>query len=244
MMGEENFNEAERIADDDVYLGEDRFDEPKEIHKFVADMIAAPRDADVTFLDVGCATGEFIYYLRKLFPRGSFTGYDVSEPMLARAREILPDTRFVMKDVLSQTVAAERVCDVVVCVGVVQIFDNIEICLHNLLRHVKPGGQLIVAGPFNANPIDMITRYRRADQEDGGWELGWNAFSRHTCDRALESSGKDLRWDWADFVMPFPLERGEDSMRTWTIGTDACPTQLVNGAGQLINIHVLSVMVS
>ena len=58
---------------DEVYLRRDRYDEPLEIFKFAANIIekrlpkAFSGDClSLDMLDVGAATGEFLYYLIKI----------------------------------------------------------------------------------------------------------------------------------------------------------------------------------
>ncbi|MDP3702761.1 MAG: class I SAM-dependent methyltransferase [Candidatus Omnitrophota bacterium] len=45
-------------------------------------------------LEVGCATGEFIRYLRAKFPLVHYIGLDVSEPAIARAKAKYPEVPF------------------------------------------------------------------------------------------------------------------------------------------------------
>ena len=47
-----------------------------------------------TVLDFGCANGVLIRSLQQLFPEYRYVGYDISQPMIARAKEICPDTEF------------------------------------------------------------------------------------------------------------------------------------------------------
>src|SRR5919201_4892751 len=66
-----------------------------EIHDFaelqdaVAAATAGGEVRDV--LELGVGTGETARRVRELHPGASWTGIDASEPMLARAREALPD---------------------------------------------------------------------------------------------------------------------------------------------------------
>lgn len=48
----------------------------------------------VDLLEVGCATGEFARYVRLRFPRVRYTGIDLSEPAIGRARAKYPETAF------------------------------------------------------------------------------------------------------------------------------------------------------
>ncbi len=43
--------------------------------------------------------------------------------------------------------------------------------------------------------------------------------------------------------MPFPLEKRENTMRSWTIQTEHKEHQRVNGAGQLLNPHLIHIRI-
>ena len=68
-----------RINDHDrFYLTEDRRQQPKEYFKFLVQQ-AAPilcsRSPHV--LDIGCAAGDFLYYLRSSYPNARIAGIDL-----------------------------------------------------------------------------------------------------------------------------------------------------------------------
>lgn len=157
-----NIMEAKRLADDRIYLNEDRHKKPKEMFKFIESLINKENlnDKKTSILDVGCATGEFLFYLHEKFPKASFTGVDVSEAMIEKARQTMPSHSWICEDILTVPYEPKNLYDIVLCVGVLQIFDNIETPLHNLLSCLKKKGSLYVAGIFNVNAVDVITRYR------------------------------------------------------------------------------------
>ena len=47
-----------------------------------------------TILDFGCANGALIQAMRMFSPDWNYIGHDISDEMLALARELLPDCRF------------------------------------------------------------------------------------------------------------------------------------------------------
>jgi SAM-dependent methyltransferase len=53
-----------------------------------------PSVASIT--EVGCATGEYIRFLRKIGYRGDYIGYDVSRPAIDRAQKKLPREKFLV----------------------------------------------------------------------------------------------------------------------------------------------------
>lgn len=233
-----------RIADDPIYLNEDRYDKPKELFKFIAALLS-DRGARGALLDVGCATGELVYYLRKtLSGVEKFAGFDISPAMVAEAKHNVPGAEFAVADILEPAMFAQRAFDVVTCSGVVSCFDDVKVPFMNLLSVAKPDATICIYTVVNDDPIDVIMRYRRADRPDAPMEVGWNIFSRLTLERILQESGYDLRWAWHPFEMPFELpKRPGDPMRTWTIRTEEKPFQTVNGACQLINGQVLVISV-
>ena len=235
--------QGERLADKAIYLHEDRYEGPKEIFKFIAGMLDGKLSTTGKMLDVGCATGELIFFLKKKFPGFSFTGIDVSESLIQRAKEKIPSEKFVCSDILTKPFKSREKFDVVFCIGVLSILDEIDVPLKNLLSCVKGDGTLIVAGMFNDEPIDILMRYKPAAEESSKWLTGWNTFSTYSYERILKSMPYDLELEWSGFRMPYQIKKGPDPMRSWTIKTGENPFQQVNGACQLVNIKVLRVRV-
>ena len=61
----------------------------------VAHIISSGLPQDATILDLGAGTGESLVAIRDAFPRGRFIGIDLSERMLAIAREKMPIETYV-----------------------------------------------------------------------------------------------------------------------------------------------------
>ncbi len=237
---------AKRIADEAIYLAEDRYEEPKEAFKLLGEMIdghALP--AEPRFLDAGCATGELLYYLRQVFPRARLAGLDVSSELLASCAAALPEAQLHEGSIADKDAVPAAAFDVVTMSGVLCCLDDPTPALDAGLSWLAPGGLLLIFDAFNEHPIDVVMRYRRADlMEECGealWETGWNVFSRRNVDRLLEGRDDVAYWDYSPFHLPFALEPKPDPMRTWTIQTEQNPYQLVNGALQLVNLSVLRV---
>lgn len=239
------FDAGSLKAQDPIYLGEDRYEKPKELHKTLANLIGGAGHVSGTrVMDVGCATGEFLHYLRERFPDcAAFDGVDVSPAMIAQAKERVPGARFDVVDLSTPNVFADRrEYDVVFCSGVLSVFDDVSVPVANLLQLARSGGSVIIATMINQHPIDVVMRYRRTESDEGTWETGWNCFSRQTIERILRALPYRLDWSWHWFNMPFAIpRRPDDPMRTWTIATEENPFQTVNGAGQLVNSGILHV---
>lgn len=237
---------GQRIADDEIYLHEYYFNNPKEIHKFVGDLVAREhRQLPSKVLDVGCAIGERIRYMQGRFPNFTFEGIDVSEAMIARAAALNPDARFSCGSVLDRATLPTRSCDITICGGVVAIFDDVGMPIRNLVETVRHGGILYISDTFNAHPVDVIMRYRRVDASGGhDWESGWNVFSKLTVEKHLRETGRIHDLTWHEFRLPFALPKRPDVMRTWTIETEQNPHQIVNGAAQILDTWVVRAQIA
>lgn len=236
--------EGMRLADDEIYLNEDRFGDPKEMFKYIYSILPYQFRLNMnSFLDVGCATGELIHFFRTKIPTLDCMGLDISNEMIEKARLIQPEVAFSNGDLRFGLDTNGRDFDLVCSIGVLQIFDDIVEPIENLLSAVKIGGYLCIAGSFNNHNIDVLMRYRPGGDQGRVWETGWNLFSQQTVEKALLNTKKRLSFRWRDFEMPFPLVEQADPMRSWTIRTENNQHQLVNGAAQLLFTKVLTVQV-
>lgn len=239
--------DGKRIADEAVYLDKNRSSlEPKEAFKLLGNLIRkAQHTKSASLLDVGCATGELLLYFKNNLPGFNyFEGIDVLNTLINEARKRVPDVEFRIGSALDTKYFLQRRFDVVVCCGTVQIFDDLRLPLENFLSCARKDASILICSPFNEEPIDVITRYRRSENEASDWELGWNIFSCKTVDYILEQSGYNLSWSWHSFDMPFAIPKRNDPMRTWTIKTEEKPFQTINGASQLINMKVVHIRVN
>jgi ubiquinone/menaquinone biosynthesis C-methylase UbiE len=233
---------SRRIADDAIYLSEDRRNQPKAIFVQIANFLNLPRETvGKNCLDIGCATGDLLHYLNKCFPNMKLFGMDISTKMIDVARERLPMSNFYCEDILSRNADLDSKFDYCIISGVLNCFDDIKPAIENLIKMTKPGGQVIILDMINNFPVDVIMRHRRSDQRDSTpWEMGWNYHSKSTFIAYLDEHSERVKgYTFIPFYMPFDIARKEDPMRTWTIQTTDNQHQLVNGAMQLVNLEFL-----
>lgn len=75
-----------------------------------------------TLLDVGCGLGDLVGFLRHKNLKVDFTGVDVLEEMLTRARKTYPDERFVQADIFcDESALAGEMFDIVFCSGALNL---------------------------------------------------------------------------------------------------------------------------
>lgn len=233
---------SRRIADDAIYLSEDRRDQPKAIFVQIANFLnLLGETSGKNCLDIGCATGDLLHYLNKCFPNMKLFGMDISTKMIEVAKERLPMSSFYCEDISVRNVELASKFDYCLISGVLNCFDDIKPAIENLIEMTKPGGRIIILDMINNLPIDVIMRHRRSDHGNSTpWEMGWNYFSKSTFIANLDAHSERVRsYSFIPFYMPFDIASKDDPMRTWTIQTTDNQHQLVNGAMQLVNLEFL-----
>jgi len=76
---------------DKIYLFQNRHNKPKEYFKFIERKAFGKKkyfNQKEKICDFGCATGEFLYFLKKKHPEKNFTGVDIRSDLLKRAKKL------------------------------------------------------------------------------------------------------------------------------------------------------------
>ena len=229
-------------ADNEIYLQENRFEKPKEIFKTICSIIENHNHPEkMNVCDIGCATGEFLYYLKTIFPNSTVTGYDILTSMLHIAKKMIPDGNFFEGNVNSKQLLSENSFDIVTMTGALSIFDDPRSSIVNCLSAIKKNGLVIISGIFNPNPVDVIVRYRNADSTERDLKPGWNVHSCYTIEKIIKEIEPQAKLCWHDFKMPFEIKQTSDPMRTWTAKIDN-NISLINGASQICDMKILEII--
>ena len=116
--------------------------------KSVARLIDRCRPGAQTFLEVGCGTGGHLMFLRE---RLRCEGMDLSESMLAQARDKLPEMRFVRADMRDFDMGKryDVVASLFSGIGYVRSLAELRAAIACMARHLNPGGLLIVEPWFS-----------------------------------------------------------------------------------------------
>jgi SAM-dependent methyltransferase len=223
------------------YIREGWSKEPKESFKALARVIGenAPTRLEA-YLDVGCATGELMSFLRSRFPGIRATGWDVFDSLLETGRRLLPDCEFEKVSAVGASLPKDRRYDLVTAIGVMSIFDEVELMRfwRNLTDAVDDSGLLVVLSPLNEFGCDLVVKHRkRKDGAPLSWEHGWNVYSFETIRDLVQSLGWTV--EFVPFNIGIDLEPAADPVRTWTMATEKNPRQLTNGLKLLINHYFM-----
>jgi len=234
-----------RTHDKAVYLQEDRYERPKEIFKRAVELVreAGCLSAGGVVCDVGCATGEFLYYFSREFPSAKCHGLEIVPELLDRAKQRVPGVEFRLGSVLDRAALPAEFADVTFLLGVHSIFDDVEPCLGNLLRWTRKGGRLLVFGLFNPFPLDVWVKYRSADHPNPDHrEPGWNIVSQASVSTYLDAQLGPGRHRFIPFELPFDLEpTPDDLVRTWTFQDARGRRLFTNGLSLLCPLLFLDI---
>jgi Methylase involved in ubiquinone/menaquinone biosynthesis len=120
-------------------------------------------------LDVGCGTGELTARLAAKYPDARFTGIDLEEPHLERARRRCGGfgerTRFQTGDALALPFS-DGEFDFVVCRHLIQAVPDAGRVLSEIRRVLRPGGRMHVI----AEDYGMLWAYPTALNADDFWQ--------------------------------------------------------------------------
>jgi SAM-dependent methyltransferase len=238
-----NRNEALTVqrTHDAFYLDENRYSEPKEMFKFIAEhaFVQSESNSSLSICDFGCAAGEFLYYLNSILPKANLTGVDVMPVLLSKAAKFVPSAEFKEGSVLDGSFGSESLYDKSFLIGVHSIFDEFETCFTNLVKWTKPGGCVYIVGMFNPFPVDVLVKYKESkNYESNMYESGWNIFSQQSVSEFLKKNEKVKSLEFKKFSITIDLPRQADPVRSWTLRDFREDRFIVNGLC-LIQPHYL-----
>ena len=222
---------------DSLYLSENRYQDPKQLHLEIIEKIRKFEKTEArqvaTILDAGCAAGEFAFALRENFPDAKISGFDLLPDLVKKARLEVKRCNFFEADIQDENKSLINSFDVVVCTGVLSIFDTFEPVLNNLISWVKPEGALFIHSLFNDYPIDVLIKYNLSEDYTSGLrENGWNIFSKNTVSRFLQELILDKQvesFDFHNFELKRELLERDDKVRSWTERKIDGRLQITNG---------------
>lgn len=220
------------------YLTENRKDKPREYFKFLRTLAAEELVVNpaARVLDVGCANGEFLYYLCQHHPKIQASGIDVSGEALAIAGELLPAGRFSVGNIQTGENVPDEQFDLVFMNGVNYLLSDHKRWLRNLVSRCH--GKVYVFGVFNPEDLDFSAVVVRPD--DNGSSISWNLVSQKSISRFLDDTWPGIAHRFHNWEVPVDVPRvHEDPMRCWTFLTDGGRRLQING---LQIVHTLAVL--
>lgn len=226
---------------DKFYLNEDRREKPKECFvrsaKYIQEFITPLKQDEINFIDIGCASGDFIWYLNSLeFIKKKnikLQGADIRKDLLDLISERIPEVKTSILDISSKESTKNTIknfqkkFDISFMCGVNAIFDNCE-WIKNISYLTLEKGFSLIFGPFNDSNLDVLVGIRESGTNI--IQSGWNTLSINTLKSELDNLNRTYDIKVVDFEMPFDLPQQKDPLRAFTLNTKELGRIQVNGA--------------
>ena len=210
------FTKGSYQINDPTYLSDHEYKNPKEYFKIIVSLIKSRfEQTPISVIDVGCASGGFLYYLINQIRVEKGVGIDISDQHLRQARTMMPEMIFLEESVLNLPNPELSTYDVCTFLAIMSIFDHTEEILRHLIQLLKKEGALYIFDLINDNPVDMIMRYRTvSDETSSEWNAGYNVRSKKMYELLINKIDETLKVSFHDFEMPFPIQKTDNPMRS------------------------------
>ncbi len=208
---------------DKFYLNEKKyFNKPKHTSLVLFNLIKNfyTKSDKKTFLDVGCANGAVIKFLRNKFKNFNYIGTDVEMKFKKNLSKISKDIKFYYDDIKKKN-SKKIFGDIVYCSGVLSLFKNPKILLQGLINRSKSSSKIIISSMMNPYDLDVILKFRnnfsKKEEFDGE---GWNLHSIFRISKILKESKKVKSFKFIKTKFPKKLrvnQNKKDQLRSWTV---------------------------
>tara|TARA_A100001011_G_scaffold398162_1_gene501601 strand:+ start:276 stop:965 length:690 start_codon:yes stop_codon:yes gene_type:complete len=171
-------------------------------------------DEKKSYLDVGCANGSFLNYLKQnTHHESSLYGFDIDEDFLNVAKVNVPGVKFYKQNIIDPIPEdLKNSFDYISLLGVHGNFDDLEPLIKGTSLLLKDSGKIILFGSFSTSDYDLITRVRRPGVEK--LDVGFNRHSLKSLEKVANKFGyKDFFVK--QFFMREKIERTSDPLRSY-----------------------------
>lgn len=231
---------AER--DRDIYLKENRYDDPKSIFKFLLAKAVSQEliFADTKVCDIGCAAGEFLHHILRYHDSIKALGLDLSPELIVKAKKMVPKAEFITGSLFDFDLIPNQSQDVVFMNGVHSSLADIDAALKALIRITAPGGHIFVFGIMNPYPIDVSMRYKFTASD--GDLTDFFVHSCSTVSNCLDAVLGEGKHSFSKYELDVDVPYSpEDPFRSWTFKDEHGKRILTNGLSALIQCYVLEI---
>lgn len=204
---------------DNLYLKESRYNNPKESHKYLIKILKKENLKNKIYkvLDIGCSNGELINILEKNFKNFRITGIDIKESLLKKAKKNVSKSISFKKLNFNSNIKFFGKFDIIICSGVISIFDNLNMFAKNIKRCSNNKSMIYLFESFNEWDYDVLTKYKDLNYKKKIYQTGWNIWSIKT----ISNIFKNKRIKKFRFYINKDIKKNKnDLVRSWTIKID------------------------
>ena len=213
-----NQNEQENA----FYASEDRRNNPKEYFQLINSVLNEVKWDSLC--DVGCATGDFLWYIQKQNGISKrLVGIDPFDKLRNIAESRLSNCKFYKGDIWSGEGIPEEKYDIVCMSGVLYLFDDFKRPIENLMKITKTGGTIIIFGQFNSHDCHTDVHFKLKDREGKIVVYSINEISewliaKHFCYKFIPFKIKSII-----------EEKKDDPIRSYTVPLKDMTNGLISG---------------
>ena len=189
-------------------------------------------------MDIGCATGELIYFLQNdLKTSGYLYGLDINNDFIENARERFSSSNinFQVGDAVDYDLNYKF--DVVTASSIITCFDEPHEFLEKMLNHLDKRGVAIISSIFNEYDVEVRIKHKLPGHNE--WRSTFNLFSLKRVEEIVNDIGYNC--EITEQIIPFDIPRDmQNPGRAWSVMLNGvrCNTNVL----QLIwNIKVLKI---
>ncbi len=208
---------------DKFYLNEKKyFKKPKHTSLVLLKLIRNDfkKSDKKTFLDVGCANGAVIEFIRNKFKDFYYIGTDVEVKFKKNLSKISKDIKFYYDDVKKKN-SKKIFGDIIYCSGLLSLFNDPNILLQGLINRSKSGSKIIISSMMNPYDLDVIIKFRNNHSKKKSFDgVGWNLHSIFQISKLLKKSKKVKSFEFIKTKFPKKLkinQNKKDQLRSWTV---------------------------
>ncbi len=226
------------------YNKKGRYEEPKEIFKEIVKKLHNSIDDKKTYsvLDVGCANGEFLYFLKQNFPNWKLNGYDMTESFVKSGKSFagLNGVNLQTKDLFD---IKDEKYDLTFCIGTFQIFHDIQKPLSKLLEITNDKGFIMIESLFNKHDIDVRLEFSDNTKEEmkGIWRSDFNQHSYYAIKKFLNNRVRSFEFDELPMVVELPFNSQTPSTFAFTFKDQKGNNIITNGLNLILNSTLLTI---
>jgi SAM-dependent methyltransferase len=216
-------------------------EEPRESDKVLINLVSdvvsrhGKPPSELSLLDIGCSTGNFLYHLRGVLPQLALTGGDLAESSIEACMSDprLDGMQFEVLDIFD---LPEQRYDIIVANAVAVRFDHglYERAIASVAKALNPGGSYLAfewLHPYEQD-LHIVERSRALPQ---GLNIYFRPFS--IVQRILETHGFSST-QFTPFAIPIDLQKGQvcagnrdgdEELNSYTVKTDSGERMLFRG---------------
>ena len=125
---------------------------------------------NIKILDIGCACGNLYSALKSKYKKIDYTGIDISERLIKKAKKLYPKVKFKKGNILNGLISHRKKYDLVIATGVYQHEPRYKKLLKIMLNHTKEGGYVLFdLKLFSVNK--SICDIKKAYGDHGGGDI-------------------------------------------------------------------------